>query len=293
MRIYKGIVCDINKKYMIFMTGDGEFLRGIPLNSNPQIGDEVEFQLITVPFPLKKNVKTYIIGPVIAVAILLFFIGTSLLTNTNSAYAYVQLGEELVLSVDEQGNVISADKLKASSNLSFDDLKGLPIDAALSKAVNKIAPDVPNITISTKYNDEKPSISKENIEKAVNQVQNTKSKKNTDNNTNGQTNSTPNKNNKTNENQSIKNKVENKDTKENNPTDKENNHNYPSTNSNNGNQNKESNSDKGNQQQENTNASKQNNNSNENSHTNNGSKNNKSNDNDNGSNDDKNMKNDN
>lgn len=279
MRIYKGIVCEINKKYMIFMTSDGEFLRGIPLNSNPQIGDEVKFQLNTIPFPEKKRVKTYIIGPVLVAAILLIFFGTSLFTNTNSAYAYVKLGEELELSVDEQGNVIAVNNLKDSNNLSFDELEGLPIETALSKAIIKIAPNNQDIIISTKYTNEKRSISKEKIENAIDQVQNTKNikPKNTDTNTNSQ-------NNNVNGNQSQKNKVENRDTKESkqsdHPNNKQNNpplnHNQPSMNSNDGNKNNGNDSTKDDKQQQHENpsaSSQKNNNGKEQSNMKNGSNN--------------------
>ncbi len=112
MRTYKGIVCEINKNYMIFMTSEGEFLRGIPSVANAQIGDEVEFQLLATSSLTSKKKKSFIIGPTLVAAALLIFFLTAVFPNTNSAYAYVQVGNELELGVDEKGTVISVTNLK-------------------------------------------------------------------------------------------------------------------------------------------------------------------------------------
>ncbi|HWL23478.1 MAG TPA: anti-sigma factor domain-containing protein, partial [Ureibacillus sp.] len=177
MHTYNGIVCEIKKNYMIFMTTEGEFLRGIPTNKNAQIGDEVEFTLLSSPSLSYKRKKTLIIGPSLIAAALLIFFLTMLLPNTNSAFAYVQVGNELEFGIDETGKVISVESLIKEKSIEMNDLRGLPINEALKKAVEEISTDTQDLSITTRFNDEKPSTTKNEIEKAVNEVRNHHSNK--------------------------------------------------------------------------------------------------------------------
>lgn len=223
MHTYKGIICEINQNYMIFLTAEGEFLRGLPMVTNVDIGDEVEFRLLTTTSSLsKKKKKRLIIGPVLVAAALLIFFFTALLPNTNRAFAYVQVGNELELAVDEEGKVISVTSLNKEKPIEIEEFNGLPLEEALTKAVVEMSPDDKELSITTKYNNEEHSKAKENIENTIQTVQNEKpaksnnSKQNNDKNNNNSMNSTPDKEN----NGSTKN---NNGNKENNTSEKENN----------------------------------------------------------------------
>nr|WP_146139633.1 anti-sigma factor domain-containing protein [Lysinibacillus timonensis] len=168
----------MNKKHMIFITSEGEFLRGIPIVPNPEIGDEVEFQL-KASFPtLKYKMKPFIIGPTLVAAVLLIFFATALFPTSNSAYAYVQLGNDIELGVDENGTVISVKRLSEDNKvLTIDELEGLTLKEALTKATKDIKINNEEVSITTKYNDDQPSQAKENIEKTVKEVKNKKPSK--------------------------------------------------------------------------------------------------------------------
>ena len=45
MRKYRGIVCEKKASYTVFLTENGEFLRGVPLIADVQIGEEAAFHL--------------------------------------------------------------------------------------------------------------------------------------------------------------------------------------------------------------------------------------------------------
>lgn len=275
MNTYKGIVCEINKNYMIFLTADGEFLRGIPKVANPQIGDEVLFQLLTAtPLP-KKKMKSFIIGPALAVAAFLIFFITTFFPTTNSAYAYVQVGTDLELGIDEDGTVISVKQINPNESYVPEDLKleGVSIDLALTKVINEVVTNQEDILISTKFIDETPSKTKDKIINAVNEVQNKKKnlqklQQNIEKNPKGNQESNSNKQNKINEqnqnnpnnsNRDKNNSSENKDqTKPNqlqNNNGKQNGNKQENNNNNNNNQNAENgkNNNNNNNQNENNN----------------------------------------
>ncbi|SOC37387.1 anti-sigma factor domain-containing protein [Ureibacillus acetophenoni] len=175
MRTYKGIVCEINKNYMIFMTADGEFLRGTPLVTNAQIGDDVEFQLFATSFLSKKR-KSFIIAPALVAAVIMIFLVTALFPSTNSAYAFVQIGNELELGIDEEGTVISVKPINNEPTYALDTkLEGLPIDLALTKAITQIEKHNETVPITTKFNDDQPSKAKEKILNTVNKAKNKQS----------------------------------------------------------------------------------------------------------------------
>lgn len=171
MRTYKGIVCEKKNNEIIFLTADGEFLSGIPLLANPEIGDEVEFQLANTSLPQKKSLKTYIFAPAIAAAVLLIFLITSIFPHTDSAYAYIQLngGQSIKLGIGEEGTVVSVQSLDETS-INQEDWQGLSIENALLKAFDELAPNNEEIEILTEIEKANSPEIKKQIDKAVKDI---------------------------------------------------------------------------------------------------------------------------
>src|SRR4051794_36090121 len=109
MRTYRGVVCEQKKKYTVFLTEKGDFLRGIPIGETADIGDEVDFHLVFTPPLLSGKVKPRFVGVVMIAAVLLFSIVASLIPMNNEVMAYVQLetGTAVELGVDQTGKVIT------------------------------------------------------------------------------------------------------------------------------------------------------------------------------------------
>lgn len=172
MRTYKGIVCEKKSKYSVFLTEEGKFLRGIPIIPNSEIGEEVEFQLVTGALQ-QKRAKPFFIGPALVAAVLLVFLVASFIPKTSSALAaYVQLEGEtaLELGVNQKGNVVSLRSL-ANEPISMGEWEGLPLAIVLDKAVSQMNPKVEKLEIIMVYENEEPA-AKKIVEEAVRTVQN-------------------------------------------------------------------------------------------------------------------------
>ena len=173
MRTYTGIVCEKKSKYSVFLTNEGKFLRGIPVISNPEIGEEVEFRLITATLQ-QKRVKPFFIGPALVAAVLLVFLVASFIPNTSSALAaYVQLEGEtaLELGVNHEGNVVSLRSL-VNDTITIDEWEQLPLAIVLDKAVSQMNPKVEKVEIIMVYENEEQAETKKIVEEAVRTVQN-------------------------------------------------------------------------------------------------------------------------
>ncbi|MFP3919763.1 anti-sigma factor domain-containing protein [Lysinibacillus telephonicus] len=197
MRTYRGIVCEKKNNRIIFLTADGEFLSGIPLLVNPEIGDEVEFYLAATSLPQKKKFKTYIFAPALAAAVLLIFLIASLLPQPDSAYAYIQLkaGQSIELGISEKGTVISVQSLDETS-ISEEDWQGLSIENALSKAFDELASNNEEIEISTEFEKENSYELKQQIDKFVKDIQTKQTNQSTTTDETNQKNMTDSQNNK-------------------------------------------------------------------------------------------------
>lgn len=172
MRKYRGIVCEKKATYSVFLTEDGEFLRGVPLIAAVQIGDEAEFHLIASAPPIKR-MKPIFIAPAIVAAVLLIFLVASWFPQTTTAYAYIQVeGDSTIeIGVDEGGKVISLH----SSTEEMKDWEGQSINLVLAKAVQQVSTDKKQLAVTTVYeNEDKPKLKKQ-IEKAVKEVKKAKS----------------------------------------------------------------------------------------------------------------------
>ena len=167
MRKYKGIVCEKKATYSVFLTEEGEFLRGIPLIATVQVGEEVEFHLTThVSSP--KRMKPIFIAPALIAAMLLIILVASWFPQTTPAYAYINVegDSKIEIGIDEDGKVISlqstAEKVKG--------WEGQSIDHVLAKAVDQVGAEEKELAVTTVYEKEdKPKLNKQ-IEKAVQQV---------------------------------------------------------------------------------------------------------------------------
>lgn len=144
MRTYRGIVCEKKNKYTVFLTNKGDFLRGIPIVETPDIGDEVDFYLVSTPPPLSRKVKPRFVGAVMIAVVLLFSIVASLIPMNDKVMAYVQLETDtaLELGVNQMGKVISLRYLNetlAEPENSLVEWKGHPIRTVLDTAVKELS----------------------------------------------------------------------------------------------------------------------------------------------------------
>ncbi|SDN22394.1 hypothetical protein SAMN05518871_10417 [Psychrobacillus sp. OK028] len=170
MRKYKGIVCEKKAAYSVFLTEDGEFLRGIPLNAAVQIGDEAEFRLFTLA-TAPKRMKPFFIAPALIAAMLLIILVASWFPQTTPAYAYINVegDSKIEIGIDEDGKVIS---IHSTSEV-IEDWEGQSMDLVLAKAIEQVSTDEKELAVTTVYEKEdKPKLTKQ-IEKAVQQVQKT------------------------------------------------------------------------------------------------------------------------
>jgi len=171
MRRYRGIVCEKKNKYMIFLTEEGEFLRGNPIGKVPDIGEEADFQLLGATHSVQKKWKSFLVGPILVAAVLLLFFVSPLNSETSKALAFVQVNGEssFELGLDEEGNVISLESLDEEQDIELDDWKGAPVGIVLSKVVENM--DTEELKITTTYEKEKNPDLKGVVEKAISAVQ--------------------------------------------------------------------------------------------------------------------------
>lgn len=173
MRTYRGVVCEKKDTYYVFLTSEGEFLRGTPLADDPMIGDEAEFQLLEAgnPFLLTK-IKPKVLAPILVAAIVLIFCVASLIPQQTKAYAYLQLeGEHAVeIGVDEDGQVISLRSLDDDTPVNLDNWENLALAAVLVHAVKQVGAAQDELVITTVYENENNQHVKAQVDKAVNEV---------------------------------------------------------------------------------------------------------------------------
>ncbi|MFJ8235870.1 hypothetical protein ACIQ34_09015 [Ureibacillus sp. NPDC094379] len=176
MRTYRGIVCEKNNNDMIFMTAGGSFLRGIPIITDPEIGDEVEFRLVATSPLFKNRKKKLLLGPALVAAILAIFLVATLIPKSNSVYAYIQINGKapIELGVDEDGKVIS---VHSQQKLETDQWTGQPLESVLPEVVEKVATTNKDITITTQYEKQDNEELNKQINQAVMDAKIKKSKK--------------------------------------------------------------------------------------------------------------------
>lgn len=173
MRKYRGIVCEKKAHYTVFLTENGEFLRGTPLITDVQIGEEAEFHLISSATSTKRMKPIFIAPALVAAVLLIFLVASSWFPQTTTAYAYIQVeGDSTIeIGVDDEGNVIS---LHSTTGV-MKDWEGQSIDLVLAKAVEQVSTDKKELVVTTIYEKEdKPKLKKQ-IEKAVQKVKKAKS----------------------------------------------------------------------------------------------------------------------
>ena len=168
MHKYRGIVCEKKATYSVFLTEDGQFIRGIPLIPTVQVGEEAEFHLSAPVITPKRSLKPIFIAPALIAAVFLLFLVASWFPQTTTAYAYIQVeGDSTIeIGVDEEGNVMS---LHSTSEV-IKDWKGQPFNLVLAKAVEQVSTNQKELAVTTVYEEEgKPKVKKQ-IEKAVQEV---------------------------------------------------------------------------------------------------------------------------
>lgn len=179
MRVYKGIVCEKKNKYSVFITKEGEFLRGTPLGSNPEIGEEAHFHLFEASPQRRKWFKPTVLGPVLVVAMLFIFVVVSFIPNPEKALAFVQLdGRNAVeLGVNKNGLVVTLRSLNETP-IELEDWEGHPFDLVLEEAIKQMSPVSKQLAITTVYENKKHSVDmREMIENTVEEINNEHSEK--------------------------------------------------------------------------------------------------------------------
>ncbi|WP_239433042.1 anti-sigma-I factor RsgI family protein [Sporosarcina sp. ACRSL] len=153
MRTYRGVVSEKKTTYMVFLTENGEFLRGVPIGDPPEIGEEAEFTLVA-PSVIGKA-KPRVVGAVFVAAALLFFVLSSLIPLNDKVMAYVQLeaGTAMEFGVNRKGNVISLRYLNETPDKtgSLKEWEGYPLSAVLDMAVLKLAVHDSKVVVTTIY----------------------------------------------------------------------------------------------------------------------------------------------
>ncbi|WP_342560267.1 hypothetical protein NSQ95_03430 [Psychrobacillus sp. FSL W7-1457] len=173
MRNFRGVVCEKKDDYYVFLTSEGEFLRGTPLVDDPMIGSEAEFQLLEAKAPfLLTQIKPKILAPILVAAIVLIFCVASLIPQQTSAYAYVQLeGEHAVeIGVDEDGQVISLRSLDEDTPIDINNWEDLALAAVLVHAVKQVGAAQDELVITTVYENETNQEVKAQVNQAVKEV---------------------------------------------------------------------------------------------------------------------------
>ena len=144
MNMQKGIVFETTNAYSIFLTSDGLFEKGIPLNSSVQIGEEVYFR----PYQnikqrkMKDSYRSQWMTPLLSVVATIVFLFSVLLPAQSSVSAYVQIdiNPSIELGINNAGNVYSFkgmndDGLAIKRDISF--WKGKPLSWVLLQIVDR------------------------------------------------------------------------------------------------------------------------------------------------------------
>lgn len=131
-----GIVMDVKEDYAIFLTEDGEFMKGIPA-SDAEVGEYAHFTEYKPPFKLTKSPA---LAPILAIAATMVLIFGASFSNVPEAYAFVELenGERIELGIDKEGTVIYVEGVEDHSWE----------DKALSKVLVEIVQEKPQAKIS-------------------------------------------------------------------------------------------------------------------------------------------------
>ncbi len=153
MRAYRGIVCEKKKKYTVFLTENGVFLRGIPIGETPDIGDEVDFHPVSRTPLIGGKVKPRFVGAFMIAAVFLFSIVASLIPMNDKVMAYVQLETDTAveLGVNQTGNVITLHYLNdtpVEPGNSLVGWKGYSINKVLDMAVKKLSTESSGVQVN-------------------------------------------------------------------------------------------------------------------------------------------------
>lgn len=177
MRTYRGIVCEKKNRYMVFLTENGEFLRGVPIGDTPEVGEEADFKLVASSLVLGGKSQRRFVSAVLVAAALLFFFISPINPLNEKVMAYVQLEADTTMEfeVDQKGAVISLRYL-SESTVELDHLsewQGRPFHAALDKAIVELSNRDKEITITTVYHaNESNRDTRKIIDEAVQKVRN-------------------------------------------------------------------------------------------------------------------------
>lgn len=136
MMTHYGIVMDVKEDYAIFLTEDGEFMKGIPATA-AEVGEYAHFTEYKPPFRLTKSPA---LAPILAIAATMVLIFGASFSNVPEAYAFVELenGERIEFGINEEGTVIYVEGVEDHSWE----------DKALSKVLVEIVQEKPQAKIT-------------------------------------------------------------------------------------------------------------------------------------------------
>lgn len=169
----KGIVCEIKNEYCVFLTADGQFVRGIPISADVQIGDEAVFhewvEVAKKPSPFKRAMF-----PIITAAAVLMILFATVLNPSQSVHAYVQVNgiEAVEFGLDEDGHVVEVRSLNGGElELKTDVYKGKPLEEVIVDMIDYNEEQPVPLSITTVFTSKaEGDKSKQAIEQAITAV---------------------------------------------------------------------------------------------------------------------------
>lgn len=176
----KGVILEIKKKYLVMLTPDGDFIKGMKPHDNYHIGQEISFDpyLKKLHFPLFHAPAR--IGSLAVVSILIICALLFNLSNQNKAYAYVSIDAnpsvELVLNKNLQvigAKALNEDGQKVLSKVKVEGKQDFNVIAKQvllkSKALGFID-EKSKVVIASVIKDEHEEKNKEKLTKKVQEL---------------------------------------------------------------------------------------------------------------------------
>lgn len=117
----KGVIMEINSKYLTLLTREGEFLKAKNLNKNYKIGEEISFYPSSDISTHKikffgRNKLRIMVGTSLAVMLVFFAFFPYLLNNQVYAYMSIDINPSIELGVNRHLKVISMEALNDDGN---------------------------------------------------------------------------------------------------------------------------------------------------------------------------------
>jgi len=172
MNTQKGIVFETKASYSIFLTSDGLFQKGVPLDGSVQVGEDASFRPYQDVKHWNTAFKTKWSTPIFSIAativLLLFVLLPS--QTTVSAFVQIDINPSIELGIDKKGTVYLFEGLNEDGKAIKQDIsfwKGKPLSWVLLQIIDRsksITEETEMIEITTIYQNEE---GQENLERVI------------------------------------------------------------------------------------------------------------------------------